>query len=159
MLREFLWLIAFTFIPFLELRASIPLGIIKFQMSWWVVFLVCIIANILLGPIIYGFLHYFMRIFLKINIINKVWQKYVERLQKRVSPYVERWGVIGVGLFIGVPLPGSGSYSGAAGSYVLGLGFKKFFWANILGVLIAGVIITIISVTGNHAWSLFIKIV
>ncbi|MBW2991779.1 small multi-drug export protein [Candidatus Woesearchaeota archaeon] len=152
-------LILLTFIPFLELRASIPYGILVLQMNWVNVFLICIITNIILGPIIYWFLHLFIGLFLKVKFIDKIWQRYVERLQKRIKPYVERWGVLGVGLFIGIPLPGSGSYSGAIGSYVLGLNFRKFFWANVLGVLIAGTVVTIISLAGNSAWSFLIKVV
>jgi uncharacterized membrane protein len=152
-------LVLMTFIPFLELRASIPYGILALQMNWFMVFLICVAANIILGPIIYWFLHVFMKYILMIKFIDKVWQKYVERLQKRIKPYVDRWGVLGVGLFIGVPLPGSGSYSGAIGSYVLGLDFKRFFWANVIGVLIAGTVVTIVSLLGNGAWGFLIKVV
>lgn len=157
--NPFVILILLTFIPFLELRASIPYGILVLGMDWWVVFLVCIITNIILGPLIYWFLHFFMKYILMIKFIDKIWQKYVEKLQKRISPFIERWGVLGVGLFIGVPLPGSGSYSGAIGSYILGLDFKKFFWANVLGVLIAGIVVTLVSLVGNGAWDFLIKIV
>lgn len=152
-------LILLTLLPFLELRASIPYGILVLQMDWLIVFLICIITNIILGPLIYWFLHNFMNIFLKISFIEKIWKRYVKKVQKKISPFVDRWGVLGVGLFIGVPLPGSGSYSGAIGSYILGLDFKKFFWANVLGVMIAGTVVTLVSVLGNGAWGFLIKTV
>ena len=90
----------------------------KFHMEWQIVFFICIAANIILGPVVYLFLHYFINLFLKVRIIDRIWQKYVEKLQKKINTYVKKWGVLGVGLFIGIPLPGSGSYSGAIGSYV-----------------------------------------
>lgn len=152
-------LIILTFLPFLELRASIPYGVFKTDLHWTVVFLICVVTNIILGPIIYGFLNYFIHLFLKIKIIDKIWQKYIEKLQKRIHKYIERWGLLGVSIFIGIPLPGSGSYSGAIGSYILGIGFKRFVLANIFGVLIAGVVVTIISLTGSQAFNFLIKII
>ena len=79
------------------------------------------------------------------------------RNQKKVHKYVEKYGVLGLGLFIGVPLPGSGVYSGALAAYLLGFKFKEFFKAAIIGVLIAGVIITLISTAGNTALYFLIK--
>ena len=67
------------------------------------------------------------------------------RTQKNIQKSVDKYGELGVALFIGVPLPGSGVYSGALGAYVIGLNFKKFIIADIIGVLIAGTIVTIIS--------------
>ena len=56
MLTEILWLIAITLLPFLELRASIPYGILSTDLSWPVVFLVCVVANAILGPVVYFFI-------------------------------------------------------------------------------------------------------
>jgi len=76
-----------------------------------------------------------------------------------VKPYVDKYGEWGIALFIGIPLPGSGSYSGALAAYVLGLSYKKFIIANLLGVLIAGIAVLIVSLTGSSLFSIFIKMV
>ena len=60
-------------------------------------------------------------------------------------------------MFIGIPLPGSGVYSGALGSYLIGLKYKKFIIANIVGVVIAGIIVTLVVLSGNGIFSLFVK--
>ena len=70
---------------------------------------------------------------------------------------MDKYGEIGIALFIGIPLPGSGVYSGSLGANLIGLKYKKFIIANILGVLIAGIIVTIIVLSGNNAFSYFIK--
>jgi uncharacterized membrane protein len=57
---------------------------------------------------------------------------------------VDKYGELGVAVFIGVPLPGTGVYSGALGSYLLGLNRRKFMIANIRGVVIAGAAVTAI---------------
>ena len=122
-----------------------------------IVFVVCVVTNIILGPLIYFFLDKIVHVFLRIKTLKKLYNRILLRTQKRIHPYVEKYGLLGVAIFIGIPLPGSGSYSGALGSYVLGLGYKRFFWANVLGVLIAGVIVTLVVLSGAGAWSFLIK--
>ncbi|MBI2134930.1 small multi-drug export protein [Candidatus Woesearchaeota archaeon] len=158
LLSDILIIAAITFIPFLELRASIPYGILVLKMHWLPVFAIASIANIILGPIVYFFLDKLIHIFLRIKFIDKIYQKYVEKTQKNIHKYVEKYGELAVAVFIGIPLPGSGSYSGALASYLIGLGYKKFIIANIIGVLIAGIIVTAVVVTGINAFDIFVKI-
>ena len=155
--NNILLIIAITFLPFLELRASIPYGILILKMHWFPVFIIAVITNIILGPIVYFFIDKIMFIFLKIDFINTLYQKCVEKTQKKIHKYVEKYGEAAVAIFIGIPLPGSGSYSGALAAYLIGLGYKRFIIANIIGVLIAGVIVTVIVLTGATAFDFFIK--
>lgn len=155
--NSILIIIAITFLPFLELRASIPYGILILKMHWFPVFIIAVITNIILGPIVYFFLNKVIHIFLKVKFINDIYQRYVEKTQKNIHKYVEKYGELAVAVFIGIPLPGSGSYSGALAAYLIGLGYKKFFIANVIGVLIAAVIVTAIVITGVNAFDLFIK--
>jgi len=155
---DILILIGLTLLPFLELRASIPYGFIKTDLHWTAIFLICVITNIILGPIIYLLIDKIVKILCKIRFIERLWHRYVEKLQHKIHYYVKKYGDIGVAIFIGIPLPGSGVYSGAIGSYIIGLNFKKFLKAAILGVLIAGVIVTIVMLTGTSAFRLFVKV-
>jgi len=157
MFREILELILITFLPFLELRASIPYGILKLDMFWPTVFIICVITNILLGILIYFLLDRVVHYFLRIRWIRRIYKRIVERTQHRIEKYVDKYGEIGVALFIGVPLPGSGVYSGALGAYIIGLDFKKFIIACIVGVILAGVAVTLITLFGSGAWHFFIK--
>ena len=157
MLEEIIILVLLTLIPFLELRASIPYGILVLNMNWLLVFVVCALANIFLAPLVYVFTHKIMWLFLKIKYIKKIYKKIVIRTQKKIEPYVEKYGKIGLALFIGLPLPGSGVYSGGLGAYLLGFKFKDYVIASIIGVLMAGVIMTLISLFGNEALGFLIK--
>ena len=76
---------------------------------------------------------------------------------KTYDEYVEKYGEIGVAIFIGIPLPGSGVYTGSMGSYLLGVSKKDFIIACILGVLIAGTAVTLITLFGSGAWHFFLK--
>lgn len=156
-MNPILFIIILTFMPFLELRASIPYGFFQTDLPLLAIFLIAVITNIILAPILYLFLNKVIRVFLKIKIIDRCWQKVVLRAQHKVHPYVEKYGIFGLAIFIGIPLPGSGVYTGALGAYLLGFSFKDFFKAAVLGVLIAGVLVTIISVSGNGAWEWMIK--
>ena len=79
------------------------------------------------------------------------------RARTNVEKYVDRWGTLGLALFIGVPLPGSGVYSGALGAYLLGFGFAQYMIAATLGVIIAGSLVTAAVLTGTSAMNVFIK--
>jgi uncharacterized membrane protein len=74
---------------------------------------------------------------------------------------VERWGWLGVAAFVAIPLPVTGAWTGTLGAWVLGLGKPKTMLAVILGVIIAGAIVTVVyflvTVLGVRTLNLFIK--
>ncbi len=154
MIKAILILTAITLIPALELRASIPVGIFNPDMqeavSWPVVAAICIVANIILGWIVFwvmGPVFTFVRRWGWFE--RKIWPV-LERTQHKIHPYVEKYGEIGVAVFIGIPLPGSGVYTGAFGSYLLGLDKRKFAIANVLGVLSAAAAVTVLCLAILH---------
>ncbi|PIR26693.1 MAG: hypothetical protein COX62_03905 [Deltaproteobacteria bacterium CG_4_10_14_0_2_um_filter_43_8] len=157
-----------TLLPFFELRASIPLGILSgtlqlplgYQMSglglnWALVFIICVFSNAFLGLILYPLINRFIHLLEHIPTFGKHWTKFTHRTQAKIHPYVEKWGTLGIALFVAVPLPGSGTYSGALGAYLLGLSFKQFLIANTIGVFLAGAAVTLITVSGNGLFKLF----
>lgn len=156
-MNNILLLILITLIPALELRASIPYGILITNIHWTTVFLICVITNIILGPVVYVIIDRFIHLFLKIKTFNKYYHKHIEKAQKKIHPYVEKYGILGLAIFIGIPLPGSGSYTGALVAYILDLKLRRFIIANIIGVLIAAAIITTLVLTGAGIFNIFIK--
>ncbi len=167
MIEEILLLAAITLIPALELRASIPWGFFMGeQLAWPVVVLICTIANILLGWIVFIVMAPAFSFIRKWNWFDKTIWPILEKTQHRIHPYVEKYGELGVAVFIGIPLPGSGVYTGAFGSYLLGLDRRKFVIANVIGVLIAATAVTALCMlimhgfVGKESWTakLFLKI-
>jgi len=152
-----LTLVFITFVPAFELRASIPYGFYDTQLSplWTVV--VCVLANIALAPVVWVFLDKGIHIFLRVGWIKRVYDDVVTRTQQKVHPMVERYGTLGLALFIGVPLPGSGVYSGGLGAYLLGFRFHQFLIASVIGVGIAGAIVTAVVVSGASAFEFVLK--
>ena len=162
MFKQIFILFAITLLPLFELRASIPVGILDgtldlplglsmsgMGLSWPLVFIVCVISNVILGAALYPFIDKIIHLLELIPFFGKFWKRKVESTQAKIHPMVEKWGTLGVALFIAVPLPGSGSYSGALGSYLLGLSYKRYLMANVIGVFLAGVAVTIITLTGQ----------
>ena len=155
---KILYLILMTFLPFLELRYSIPAGILHgviqlpfgfrlvgFGLNPVLVFVVVVITNFIVGLLVYLFLMFIVEELCYFKWFRKWFERTLRHYQKRVQKKVDKYGLIGVALFIAVPLPGSGVYSGALGAYALGLDFKKFMLADLIGVLIAGILVTIIT--------------
>lgn len=156
-MNNIIQLILVTFIPGLELRASIPYGITVLGMPWIKVVIITFITNILLGPIVYILLNQFVHIVIKINFFNKIYEKFVIRTRHKIENKVEKYGELGLALFIGVPLPGSGVYTGALAAFILGLNFKKFLIATVIGVFIAGILVTIATLTGMGIFEFMLK--
>ncbi|MBQ9693521.1 MAG: small multi-drug export protein [Kiritimatiellae bacterium] len=143
-------LIFFTCIPALELRFSIPMGFFALKteagvpLEWWWVALICIGANILLGIGVYEVLLPILRLMCRFKwFAEKLW-KHVEHRREKLQPIVEKYGEWGLALFIGVPLPGTGAVTGAAGAFLLGFSRPRFYLANAVGVLIAGICVTVL---------------
>jgi uncharacterized membrane protein len=167
MLKEIMILALITAFPFAELRLSIPLGILGskmdlpflgtwtgFGLSWPVVFAVCVISNILVGLLVFFLLNKFVYLVTKIKSVDKMYQFCVKRTQHKIKEAVDKYGWMGVAVFIGIPLPGTGVYAGALGSHLIGLSYKKFMIANIVGVIIAGILVTIITLSGKGLFTL-----
>lgn len=152
-------MILITLVPTLELRASIPYGLLFAYgpSSWLLVFLVCVITNIILGILLYFFLDFFINILKKINWFNRFWIRKVEKTHKKIKKYVEKYGALGLTIFIGIPIPGSGVYTGVIASKLIDLDFKRFLIACILGVLIAGTAVTLVILNGASILNFFIK--
>ncbi len=160
MIIPILIIILLTFLPFVELRLSIPVGILSgsidfpfgitlsgLGMNPVIVFAIAVLSNILLG----FFLFHVWKSFdhkLRKSIIKKQYSKFMDKSHKKLKKFVDNYGTIGVAFFIGIPFPGSGVYAGSLGAFVLGLDKKHFYKACILGVLIAGILVTIITLGG-----------
>ncbi|MCL1856344.1 MAG: small multi-drug export protein [Kiritimatiellaeota bacterium] len=138
-------MILISFVPLVELRGGVPFGMFgnggaPFA-AWWVVFAVCVIANVAAGIVAFEVMAPVVSLLRRWGWFDQKMWPIFDRMQQKLKPSVDKYGEWGVALFIGIPLPGTGAYSGAVGSYLLGLPRKKFYVANLLGVLGAGIIV------------------
>ncbi len=126
--------------PISELRLAIPLGI-KYGYSAIEMFLFCTSLNILVIPPLFFLLDTALKWAMRFSFVRL----YVDRVMKKIGPYVEKYGLLYLTLYVAIPLPFSGAYTGTIIAYVLGVRKKPAFLAISLGVVIAGILVTFFS--------------
>ena len=127
--------------PISELRGGIPLGL-SLGLDPSIVIPLAIIVNILIFfPIYFGLELLYEKFFSRYAFCRNI----VERVSKKGKKYVEKYGVLGLAIFIAVPFPATGAWTGTLIAWLMRLDWKKSFVAVVLGVLIAGAIISAIS--------------
>jgi len=140
---NYFYIFLISMVPWIELRGSIPAGVL-FGLDFTKVFLISLIGGIIIIPFVFVLLDHIFPIIRKINIIDRLYLYWESKVQKRYKKYTE-WELIGLMIFVAIPLPGTGAYSGTFLSYLLGLDRKWSFVSISLGVLIAGIIVSIIT--------------
>jgi uncharacterized membrane protein len=84
-------------------------------------------------------------------------ERIVERARRKVHEPVERYGYWGLAIFVAIPLPLTGAWTGALGAWVLGMNPRKAFLAITAGVIVAGVVVTAVAFLGIKALAFFIR--
>ncbi len=146
-----------SLLPISELRGGIPYAVANGEVSLPVAYFACVFANILVIPLLFIFLDTLHGQFYKIKPYRWLFDKWVMRTQRRAEKSVGKYGYWGVMLFVAIPLPITGAYTGTLAAWLLKLNKKKAFWYLALGVVIAGVIVSIATITGMQALELFKK--
>ncbi|HCM25480.1 MAG TPA: ligand-binding protein SH3 [Treponema sp.] len=151
-----LWTAFFSFLPISELRGAIPFAIAR-GMDWRWAYLYSVGLNALVAPACWIFLSTFHKLFLKMGWYRSFFDGFVERARIKIHSEVERWGWLGIAVFVAIPLPVTGAWTGTLGAWVLGMGKRKTMLAVVIGVAGAGVIVTAVTVLGIRALDLFVK--
>ena len=141
-----------SMIPILELRGGL-LAASLLKVSAAKAIPICIMGNIIPIP----FILLFIRQIFKLMKKTKVFRGLIERLENRAmgkSDQIKRYEFLGLLLFVGVPLPGTGAWTGTLAASILDMDFKSTIIAVMLGVLLAGIIMMVLSVAG---FGMFLK--
>ncbi|OGN94811.1 MAG: hypothetical protein A2Y89_01155 [Chloroflexi bacterium RBG_13_51_18] len=134
-------------LPISELRGAIPLAIGTYHFSWYYAYLFGVIGNLLPVPFILLFFNTVIPQLSRIGFLNRIMQWYFTWTKRR-SKLIERYGWLGLMIFVAIPLPVTGAWTGSILAVLLGMKFKYAFSAIVAGVLIAGVIVTCATVLG-----------
>jgi uncharacterized membrane protein len=145
-------------LPISELRGAIPFAYFREVPLHWAV-LMGVGSNLLVSPLALFFLTFIHRFFYdRWHWYKEIFDKTVVRTRVKLAPKVATLGFLGIILFVGIPLPVTGAWTGTLGAWVLGLDKKKSILAVNVGVLMSGAIVTTIILLGKSASSLFVKI-
>ena len=142
-MNEIINIILLSILPVSELRGAIPYGISN-NINPLLTFFIAVLANFLVAPFGFFFLDNLHKHFLKIKSYNRFFNKYIEikrkSFEKHVGTSFEFWALM---IFVAIPLPLTGAYSGALIAWFFDLKRRKSYLAIFLGVLIAGIIVTL----------------
>lgn len=126
--------------PIVELRGAIPVGFVL-HMNPWLIYLLSVLGNLLPIPFILVIIRPLVQWFLKTKYLRGfgLWlEAKVNKHKGKVEKY-EFWGLC---LFVAIPLPGTGAWTGALIAAFLGMRMKRALPSIALGVLIAGLVMT-----------------
>lgn len=138
-----------SLMPILELRGGL-LAASLLDVEFTRAAVICITGNVLPIPLVLLFLRFVLDLFEKWSVTKKI----VTWLEKKVDSkreQIDKYGYLGLILFVGIPLPGTGAWTGSLLAVMLGLNRKKSFVCILLGVIIAAIIMSILSygILGN----------
>ncbi len=134
-----------SMIPIIELRGAIPMGAVL-GLPWWLTYLLSVAGNILPVPIILLFVKSVLTWMgkCKVKFFNKIAEFLNKKVEKRREK-IEKYSFWGVCLFVAIPLPATGAWTGSLVAAMIDMKFWKALLSCLIGVMIAGVVMTIIS--------------
>ena len=144
-----LYALFLTIMPITELRVGLPIAVIyaiDHNIPISLIFLTIILTNILIIFFIFYFLDNLNSFFMKFNFYNRIFRKFLKKFQKKVNKFEKRYKTIGflaLILFVAIPLPGTGVWTGSLLAWILNLNRKKSIISISLGVIIAGILVLI----------------
>ena len=157
MFPKFLTVFFISMVPLIELRGAIPIAM-GMDLPAIPSIIVCALGNMLPVPFIYFFARKFLIWGADKAYIGKVCRFFLEKGRTAGQKLVAKPGRGGLAvallIFVGIPLPGTGAWTGVLGASFLDMGFKSTVVSVSLGVVLAGIIMTVVSLLGLHIFGL-----
>lgn len=135
-----LWTFLIAMLPIVELRGALPFALAN-GVNPVLAILLSICGNLLPIPFILLFIRTIFNYLKKLNGIKKFIHKLEEKAMKK-SDKIAKYNIIGLIIFIGIPLPGTGAWTGALIASLLDIRLKYSIPAVIIGVCLAAVLVT-----------------
>lgn len=145
-MKQLMMIFLMSAVPVIEQRGAIPLGIVGYGMDPFNVFVISLIGSLVPFPFIYFFAKPLFEMIKKKTSLGK----WVEKLEKRTlakSKNIVKYEVWGLLIFVGIPLPGTGIWTGSLAAVLLNLRLKYASIAIFGGAVMSAVLITL-GVTG-----------
>ncbi len=146
-----------TLLPIAELRGGLPYALLEGDYPLYIAYPYCVIVNTMVAPVAYIFLDTAHRLFYRMGFYRRLFDRFVERARRKVISKIDRWGFWGITIFVGIPLPVTGVWTGTLAAWFLGLSRRRTILAVLAGVAISGLIVSTITLLGVEALDLLIK--
>lgn len=150
MLTNYLYVFFISMVPLIELRGAIPAGVLL-GLPLWSVYVIAIIGNMLPVPFIFFFARKVLEWGANKPVIGKFFTFCLKKGHKGGEKLKEKagrglpWALL---LFVGIPLPGTGAWTGTLAASLLDMDFRRSVLACMGGVLLAGIIMGALSLLG-----------
>ena len=158
MLKKYLLVFLVSMVPLIELRGAIPIATVGYGLNYWTSLVVCVVGNMLPVPIIYFFARKVLLWGCDKKYIGKFFTYCIEKGEhggQKLRARAGRQGLfVALLLFVGIPVPGTGAWTGTLAASFLNMGIKSTTLAVSLGVVLAGLIMGFVAMTGVHVFGL-----
>lgn len=148
--KDLIIAILWSLSPFGEAKVGIPFGLYQ-GVNEYIVFIACFLANVMVFPLMMFFLKYINRYLAKWRFYKKSAVFVGQRAKKGSGKKIQRFGFLGIVLFVMIPLPGTGVYAGTIAAYLFKMKKREAFAANTIGIFLSSVIVwvtTLLSLEG-----------
>ena len=156
-MKKYLLCFLVSMVPLIELRGGVPIAV-GMGLDYFTALAVCVIGNMLPVPVIYLFARKVLEWGRDKQYIGKFFTMCIEKGENGGRKLTNRAGrnglFIALLLFVGIPLPGTGAWTGTLAASFLNMGIKSTTLAVSLGVILAGFIMGAVSYTGIHVFGL-----
>ena len=157
MLYKYLLIFLVSMVPVVELRGAIPIAV-GWGLDYWTSLVVCVIGNMLPVPFIYFFARKVLHWGAEKKYTRKFFRFCLEKGEAAGHSLMEKTGrgglFVALMLFVGIPVPGTGAWTGALAASFLKMGIRDTAASVSLGVVIAGIIMGVTSHTAFHVFGL-----
>lgn len=147
MLQHLFFLFVLSMVPVIELRGAIPLGV-GWGIPFWLNYLTCVLGNVLPVPVLILFARRVLFFLAKQPKIGKYFQKIIDIGHGKIQK-LGNYQYLGLYLFVAVPMPGTGAWTGSLIATLLQMNLWKAFLVIALGVMTSGILM------GIGSWGIF----
>ncbi len=130
-------------LPVSELRGAIPLAIAKFHMSPISAYFLAVVGNVIPVIPLLLYLPKITDLLRKVPILDRFFQWLFARTRRRHHQKFNKFGALALVLLVAIPFPATGAWTGSLAAYLFKVKFRYAFLLIFLGILIAGIIVTL----------------
>ncbi|MDY4796637.1 MAG: small multi-drug export protein [Floccifex porci] len=148
MLKKYIIVFLISMVPIVELRGAIPIGVGAYNLPVLTTFIICIIGNMIPVPFIFLFARKVLEWGQGKPYIGPLFKWFIKKGHKggqKLQSKAGRGLYYALFLFVGIPIPGTGAWTGTLAASILDLDFKKTVFSVLGGVLLAGIIMAVSS--------------
>ena len=146
-----------SMLPITEQRLSIPYYILLENIYWLKVTILSMAGNITIGLFLYFLIGPLLDFLSHFKVLKKLIDLFIQYIRKRTEKINKGNKILGLIIFIGIPLPFTGVWTGILGSYLFNMNRKSMLIALFIGVISSALIVTSLTLAGNEVWLNFIK--